>query len=78
MDGGGFLLALSKVMVCYSFESSEIRCASEFDPSYVVLETHTAVIGGCYCDVICIGYDFRVLRSGCWDVVENKIKRYGG
>ena len=44
MDGGGCFLALSKVLDCYGFESSEFRCASEFNVSYVVLESQTVVI----------------------------------
>ena len=39
MDVGGCLLALSKVLACYGFESSE------FDISFVVLESHTVVVG---------------------------------
>ena len=45
VDGGGCLLALSKVLACYGFESSEFRCASEFLVSYMVLESQTIVVG---------------------------------
>ena len=48
MDGRGCLLALTKVLVCYGFDGSEFRCASELDISYVVLESHTVVAGESY------------------------------
>ena len=45
MDGGGCLFDLSKVLVCYGFESFEFWCASDFDVSYVVLESQTVIVG---------------------------------
>ena len=59
MDGGGCLLALSKVLDCYGFESFEFKCASELNVSYVVLESQTVVVGD--------SYDFHLIgvRVGC-------------
>ena len=45
MGGGSCLLALSVVLACHDFESSVFWCASEFDISYVVLESHIVVVG---------------------------------
>jgi len=65
VDGGGCLLALSKVLACYGFESSEFWCASEFDVNYVVLESQTVVVGDFYpigvrdgCEVVMIVFWF--------------------
>ena len=56
---GGCLLALSKILACYGFESSEFWCASEFDDSYVVLESQTVVV-----DDSCFFLPY-FLREGC-------------
>ena len=44
VDGSGCLLALSKNLDCYGFESSEFSGVSEFDVNYVVLESPTVVV----------------------------------
>ena len=59
MDGGGCLLALSKVLACCGFESFKFRCASEFDVSNVVLGSHTVVVGDSY------DFDLISVRDGC-------------